>query len=84
MSDYDPREVMHLVTAPSLPQAHIWEEALRDAGVPCEVVGGYFHTGLRNTPGVQLELWVQRCHLTNAREILALPEATASEPEGQG
>lgn len=74
MNDIDPEEVVQLCTAPNPAQAHIWEQVLLEAGIPCRVVGDYLDAGIGDIPGVQAEIWVKRRHLAEAREILELPD----------
>ena len=70
MAARDPNDVVRLATAPNPAQAHIWEQALQEAGIRCKVVGDFLDAGLGDIPGVSPELWVHRDDLARAEEIL--------------
>ncbi len=63
-------DIVRLVTAPNPAQAHIWEQALKQAGVRCKVVGDYLDAGLGDIPGMRSEIWVHRDDVTRAEEVL--------------
>ena len=84
MTPADPNEVVRLVTAPNPAQAHIWEQALRDAGIRAKVVGDYLDAGLGDISGLRSELWVHRKDLERAQEVLKrIPEAARGEEESE-
>ncbi len=71
MSAESPREdIVRLATASNPVQAHIWEQALQEAGIRCKVVGEFLDAGVGDIPGLQAELWVHRDDLAQAAEIL--------------
>jgi hypothetical protein len=72
-------EIVRLATAPNPAQAHIWEQALRDAGIKCKVVGDYLNAGIGDVPGIQAEIWVHRGDVERADEVLR-----ESQPELEG
>jgi hypothetical protein len=82
MAERDPDDVVRLVTAPNPVQAHIWEQALREAGIASRVVGDYLDAGLGDLPGVRAELWVHRDDVERAQAVLRRGQA-AAEPPGQ-
>jgi hypothetical protein len=63
-------DIVRLVTAPNPAQAHLWEQALRDAGIRCKAVGGYLGGGIGDIPGMQAEVWVHRDDVARAEEVL--------------
>ncbi|HKI38404.1 MAG TPA: DUF2007 domain-containing protein [Gemmataceae bacterium] len=78
----DPSEdVVRLATAPNPAQAHIWEQALREAGVRCKVVGDYLDAGFGDIPGMQAEIWVHRDELVRAEQVLRELEQEAAADE---
>jgi hypothetical protein len=70
MSQRDPHDVIQLVTAPNPAQAHIWESALKNAGIDAKVVGDYLDAGLGDVSGMQAEVWVHREDEARARKVL--------------
>ena len=67
----DPNDdIVRLATAPNPAQAHIWEQALRGAGVRCKVVGDYLDAGIGDIPGVRAEIWVHKDDVRRAEEVL--------------
>jgi hypothetical protein len=72
-------DIVCLAKAFNTVQAHIWEQALRDQGIECRVVGDMLDAGLGNIPGLRAELWVHRDDLEKAKQILERhpPEAIA-------
>ena len=71
----NPDDVVRLATAQNPMQAHLWEQALRQAGIRCKVVGDYLDAGIGDIPGVRAEVWVHRDDLARAEAILAEGEA---------
>ena len=78
MSTMGEDEVVRAITTTNYIQAHIWEQALRDAGIRCRVDGDELVTGV-GLPGMPAEIWVHKEDLDRAREILDKLEATHSE-----
>jgi Putative prokaryotic signal transducing protein len=76
-------DIVRLATAPNPAQAHIWEQALRQAGVRCKVVGDYLDAGIGDIPGLRAEIWVHKEDVTHAEEILRemLPVTGAATDE---
>lgn len=79
-------DIVRLTTADNPAQAHIWEQALKEAGIQCRVVGDFLDAGLGDIPGLRAEIWVHRDDLAQAKEVLRqgqeVPEAEpADEPE---
>ena len=78
MSTMGEDEVVRAITTTNNIQAHIWEQALRDAGIRCRVDGDELVAGV-GLPGMPAEIWVHKEDLDRAREILDKLEATHSE-----
>jgi hypothetical protein len=77
-------EIVRLATAANPLQAHIWEQALKEAGIRCKVVGDFLDAGLGDIPGVSPELWVHRDDLARAGEILRQGrEVSDAEPSDE-
>jgi hypothetical protein len=66
----NPEAIVRLVTAPNPPEAHIWQQALREEGIESQVVGDYLDAGVGDIPGVNVELWVHRDDVPRATEVL--------------
>jgi hypothetical protein len=63
-------DIVRLTTVPNPAQAHIWEQALRHAGVRCKVVGDYLGAGLGDIPGLRAEIWVHKEDVARGEEVL--------------
>jgi hypothetical protein len=63
-------DIVRLATAPNPIQAHIWEQALNEAGIRCKVVGDFLSVGLGDIPGLSAELWVHRDDVARAEAVL--------------
>jgi Putative prokaryotic signal transducing protein len=81
MSKAESDDIVRLVTATNPAQAHIWEQALRDAGIQCRVVGDYLDAGVGDIPGVRAELWVHRDDVARAEAVLKEVEAPSADEE---
>jgi hypothetical protein len=66
----NPEDIVRLVTAPNPPEAHIWQQALREQGIESQVVGDYLDAGVGDIPGVNVELWVHADDVARAKEVL--------------
>src|SRR5262249_15819578 len=83
MSTHEPDDIVCLATAPNPMQAHVWEQALREEGIRCKVVGDYLDAGSGDIPGVRAEIWVHRDDVTAAQAVLKRLEddARTAPPE---
>jgi hypothetical protein len=81
MTTRNPHDVVRLATARNPAQAHVWEQALRDEGIECKVVGDYLDAGIGDIPGVGAELWVHQDDVPAATEVLKRGEAAAAASE---
>ena len=70
MSTDESAEIVRLVTAGNPTEAHIWEQALKAAGIRCKVVGDYLDAGIGDISGVRPELWVRRADVPRAEAVL--------------
>jgi Putative prokaryotic signal transducing protein len=70
-------QIVCLTTAPNPAQAHIWENALREEGIHCQVVGDYLGAGIGALSGLQAEIWVKRQDMIQAQAALQ----RCSQPE---
>lgn len=75
-------DIVRLATAANPVQAHIWEQALTEAGIRCKVVGDFLDAGVGDIPGVSAEVWVHRDDLARAEEVLRQGQEVAdTEPD---
>ena len=80
MADKPADDVVRAITTTNYAQAHIWEQALRDEGIRCQVVGDYLTTGgFGGVSGVPAEIWVHQDDLARAKEILEEVNAAPEE-----
>lgn len=71
MDSFHPEDqIVSLTRAPNAAQAHIWENALCDEGIRCQVVGDYLDAGIGDISGVQPEIRVNREDITQAQDVL--------------
>ena len=79
-------EIVRLAHALNPAEAHIWEQALRDAGIRCKVVGDYLDAGLGDISGIRPEIWVHRDDLERAQKTLEQHrrDNESEEPTGDG
>jgi hypothetical protein len=75
-------DVVRLAIADNPVQAHIWQQAMEEEGITCQVVGDYLDAGLGNIPGLKAELWVHQEDVERARAVLAeAQKRRAEEPD---
>jgi len=75
-------EFVRLTTAPNAFEAHIWQQALREEGIRCEVLGDYLEAGIGNTPGMMVELWVEPAAVPRAEAVLREHQNKSDTLEG--
>jgi hypothetical protein len=63
-------DVVRLAAAANPFQAHIWQQALEQDGIRCQVLGDYLDAGLGDIPGFSAEVWVETADLARAEAIL--------------
>jgi hypothetical protein len=76
-----PHDVVRLATAANPVEAHIFEQALKDEGIRCKVVGEFLDAGVGDIPGLNAEIWVHREDLSRATEILRRSKGEAKVTE---
>jgi hypothetical protein len=74
-------DIVRLATALNPAQAHLMEQALRQAGVRCKVVGDYLEAGFGDIPGLQAELWVHKDDVARGEEVLRQMTGARDEEE---
>ncbi|MGH7173736.1 MAG: DUF2007 domain-containing protein [Gemmataceae bacterium] len=78
-------DLVRLATAVNPFQAHIWQQALEEEGIRCQVLGDYLDAGVGDIPGIGAEVWVEAADLKRAETILRphqdRTEETASRDE---
>jgi hypothetical protein len=70
-------ELVRLASAANPFEAHIWEQALAEKGIRCQVLDDNLRGGLGNIPGVRAEIWVEATDLERAEAILCQPAELA-------
>ena len=83
MAKENPHDVVRVATAANPVQAHVWQQALEDEGISCEVVGDFLDAGLGDLPGILPEIWVHRDDLARAQEIVRAGEENAGSTGGE-
>ncbi len=85
MDPTDQHEIVRLAAAENPFQAHIWQQALQQEGIRCQVLGDYLDAGIGDIPGVGAEVWVEAADLARAEAILKhhreRPEVAAQPKE---
>jgi hypothetical protein len=66
----DRYDLVRLAAAPNPVLAHIWQQAIEQEGIRCEVLGDYLDAGLGDIPGFSAELWVESADFARAEAIL--------------
>jgi hypothetical protein len=75
-------DVVRLATAANPVEAHVWEQALKEAGIQSRVVGDFLDAGVGDIPGVQAEVWVHRDDLARAEEVLRQGQEVSEAESG--
>lgn len=63
-------DLVRLATAANPFEAHIWQQALGEEGIRCQVLGDYLDAGVGDIPGIEAEVWVEAADLERAEAIL--------------
>jgi hypothetical protein len=80
MTSEDRHDVVRLAAAANPFQAHIWQQALEQEGIRCQVLGDYLDAGLGDIPGFSAEVWVETADLARAEAILREHRNRSEEP----
>ena len=70
MNSEEQHELVRLAVAANPFQAHIWQQALEQEGIRCQVLGDYLEAGIGDIPGFSAEVWVEAADLARAEAIL--------------
>jgi Putative prokaryotic signal transducing protein len=70
MYSTDQHEIARLAAAANPFQTHIWQQALQQEGIRCQVLGDYLDAGIGDIPGMGAEVWVEAADLARAEAIL--------------
>ena len=70
MTNEKSHNVVRLGTSANPVEAHIWQQALEEAGIACKVVGDFLEAGYGTALGNSTELWVHSDDLAKAQEVL--------------
>ena len=82
MNSEDQHDLVRLAAAANPFQAHIWQQALEQEGIRCQVLGDYLDAGIGDIPGFSAEVWVETADLARAEAILR-QHRDRSEEAGQ-
>ena len=63
-------DLVRLATAGNSVLAHIWQQALQEEGIHCQVLGDYLDAGIGDIPGLSAEVWVETVDAARAEAIL--------------
>jgi hypothetical protein len=75
----DPHAMTRLAAAANSFQAHIWQQALQQEGIHCQVLGEYLDAGIGNIPGFSAEVWVEAADAGRAEAILRAHQGCSEE-----
>jgi hypothetical protein len=70
MHSTNQHELARLASATNPIEAHIWQQALEEEGIRCQVLGDYLDAGIGNIPGIGAEVWVEAADLVRAEAFL--------------
>jgi hypothetical protein len=70
MHSENQQDIVRLAAAPNPILAHIWQNALQEAGIRCQVLGDYLDAGIGDIPGIGAEIWVVAADLVRAEVVL--------------
>lgn len=76
MNDVAQEDIVRVVTRLHPLQAHIYEQALKEEGIACRVVGDYLQGVWGELPGPTAEVWVHNKDLERATAIVEHVTAT--------
>jgi hypothetical protein len=79
MLSQDQHDMVRLAAAANPFQAHIWQQALEQEGIRCQVLGDYLDAGIGDIPGMMAEVWVDAADLARAEAILREHESCSGE-----
>jgi len=75
----DQHDIVRLASAANPFQAHIWQQALEQEGIRCQVLGDYLDSAFGDIPGVRAEVWVESADLARAEAILREHQSGSEE-----
>ena len=78
MSSENQNDLVRLATAGNSVLAHIWQQALQDEGIHCQVLGDYLDVGIGDISGITAEVWVEAGDAARAEAILRQHEIDSS------
>ena len=70
MPSKDQHEHVRLAEAANPFQAHLWQQAIEEEGIRCQVLGDYLDAGIGDIPGIRAEVWVGAADVARAEAIL--------------
>ena len=77
-------EPVRLAAATNPVLAHIWQQALEDQGIQCQVLGDYLDAGIGDISGISAEVWVDSADQVRAETILQELHDRAKESDEDG
>jgi Putative prokaryotic signal transducing protein len=79
MSSKDPHDLVRLAAAANPFEAHIWQQALEQAGIRSQVLGDYLDAGIGDIPGMMAEVWVEAADVARAEAILRMHQGSSEK-----
>ena len=83
MADDRSHDVVRVATAANPAQAHVWQQALEDEGISCNVVGDFLDPGWGISGPSPAEIWVNPDDLARAQEIIRAGEEHVETAEDE-
>ncbi len=81
MTDKFEDSIVCVAHATTPTEAHIWQNALEEEEIQCQVVGDFLEAGLGDLQGMRAEIWVHEKDLEKARQIIEYHQQNEPEDE---
>ena len=81
MSAENQNDLVGLATAGNSVLAHIWQQALQEEGIHCQVLGDYLDAGIGDISGLTAEVWVEAADAVRAEAILRQHELDSRQEQ---
>ena len=72
-------EMVRLAGAANSIQAHIWQQALEQEGIRCQVLGDDLYAGIGGIPGIGAEIWVETTDDSTSLPPITIAAAVSSQ-----
>ena len=81
MSAENQNDLVRLATAGNSVLAHIWQQALQEEGIHCQVLGDYLDAGIGDISGLTAEVWVEAADAVRAEAFLRQHELDSRQEQ---